>query len=83
MSEPSLRLTVARMPFFSSTEANFATAFLSEEENPVSSTGFTGMRFTCIGKDSLAFFGRSFEFNSFARSRAAAGESFFPEISVY
>ena len=52
MSEPRRRLTVARIPFFSRTAANFATASLSEDEKPVSSTGFTGM-FTAVIQDGL------------------------------
>ena len=81
MSEPRVRLTVARMPLRSRTAANFSTVLLSELENPVSVTGLTGMRFTCIGMVLVAL--RRWELSSDAKARAAFSESFLPEMSVY
>ena len=81
MSAPRVRRTVARMPFFSRVAANFSMVALAELENPLSSTGLTGIRFTCIGIVSVLL--RRRELRSEARVKAFSTESFLPDISVY
>ena len=84
MSGPSLRRTVARMPFFS--RAKRKASILSGEGGikPVSLTGLTGMRLTWIGnfspRDGLP---RRAELSTPARCAASAGDEFCPSMRVY